>query len=154
MTNRSVVRLMSIAILSLTAISALAGQLFDENKNGVALNRYDPVSYFTAPEPIRGIGKYEYVYKDTKFRFISARNRRTFMENPEHYAPRFGGYCAYGATRGEKITASSRVFDIVDGKLYLFSDRGARREWKKDVSGNIARADERWSGNSTVARKD
>ena len=42
------------------------------------------------------------------------------------------------------MPAHPRVFAVVDGKLYMFSDSEARKNWKKDVSGNIARASERW----------
>ncbi len=41
--------------------------------------------------------------------------------------------------------AHPRVFALVDGKLYLFSDLESRKNWKKDVAGNIARATEQWS---------
>ena len=34
---------------------------------------------------------------------------------------------------------------LVDGKLYMFADLESRKNWKKDITGNIARASEQWT---------
>jgi hypothetical protein len=68
-----------------------------------------------------------------------------FESNPEKYAPQYDGFDAYGVSQGRKVGAHPRVFALVDGKLYLFSDLESRKNWKKEVAGNIARATEQWS---------
>ena len=144
MINRSIFRFASVALLSLTATYALAGDFFEEK--GVALNSYDALSFFTsAPDPIPGVKELTYEYKGSKFEFITSAHMRTFASDPERYAPQFGGFDAYGVSQGRKVGAHPRVFAVVDGKLYMFSDIESRKNWKKDVAGNVARASEQWS---------
>jgi YHS domain-containing protein len=142
--NRSIFRFASVAILSLTATYALAGDFFEEK--GVALNSYDALSYFTsAPDPIPGVKDLSFDYKGSKFYFITSSHLRTFTSDPERYAPQYGGFDAYGVSQGRKVGGHPRVFAVVDGKLYMFSDVESRKNWKKDVAGNVARASEQWS---------
>ena len=118
--TRSIVRFALQVLLLVTATVASAGDFFE--KEGVALRGYDPVSYFTEGEPKQGLPTHSYVYKGSKFQFASAENRRRFAENPDKYAPQFGGYCAYGTAQGYKVSTQPDAFAVVDGKLYLFSD--------------------------------
>jgi YHS domain-containing protein len=143
-TYRSILRLASIAVLSVTATYAMAGDFYEEK--GVALNSYDALSYFaSAPDPIPGKKELSADYKGSKFYFVTNTNLHAFEANPERYAPQFGGFDAFGVSQGRKVGAHPRVFAVVDGKLYLFSDVESRKNWKKDVSGNVARASEQWS---------
>jgi YHS domain-containing protein len=140
---RSIFRFSSVALLSLTATYALAGDFLEQN--GAALNGNDPLSYFSSsPDPTPGARNLSYTYKGSTFYFLTPGRLHTFESNPEQYAPQFGGYDAYGVSQGLKVPAHPRVFAVVNGKLYLFSDTQARKNWKKDVSGNIAKASERW----------
>lgn len=144
MNHRSIFRFASIALMSLTAAYAMAGDFYEEK--GVALNSYDPISYFAAiPDPIPGVKELSFDYKGSKFYFVTGTHLHTFASDPERYAPQFGGYDAYGVSQGKKVGAHPRVFAVVDGKLYMFSDVESRRNWKKDVPGNVARAAEQWS---------
>lgn len=143
MNYRSLMRLSSVALLSLTATYALAGEFLEQN--GAALSGNDALSYFSSsPDPQPGATANSYTYKGSTFYFITPSRLHTFASNPEQYAPQFGGYDAYGVSQGLKVPAHPRVFAVVDGKLYLFSDTEARKNWKKDIQGNVARASERW----------
>ncbi|HEX3396855.1 MAG TPA: YHS domain-containing (seleno)protein [Steroidobacteraceae bacterium] len=144
MNYRSIVRFASAAVLTLSAAQVFAGDFYEEK--GVALSSYDALSYFTpSPDPILGVKDLSYDYKGSKFYFITPTHLRTFESNPEKYAPQYDGFDAYGVSQGRKVGAHPRVFAVVDGKLYLFSDLESRKNWKKDVAGNIARATEQWS---------
>ena len=150
MTYRSIFRISSLAILTLTATYALAGDFYEDK--GVALNSYDPVSYFSqSPDPMLGVAEHSYTYQGSKFYFITGSHQDAFAGNPEKYAPQFGGYCAYNVSQGRKVGAHPRVFAVVDGKLYMFSDLEARKNWKKDIPGNIARANDQWQEVSKLA---
>jgi YHS domain-containing protein len=141
---RSIVRFASAAVLTLSAAQVFAGDFYEEK--GVALSSYDALSYFTpSPDPILGVKELSYDYKGSKFYFITPTHLREFQGNPEKYAPQYDGFDAYGVSQGRKVGAHPRVFAVVDGKLYLFSDLDSRKNWKKDVAGNIARATEQWS---------
>jgi YHS domain-containing protein len=152
-TYPSIFRSASIALLSLTATYAFAGDFFEQK--GVALDSYDAISYFApAPDPIPGVKELSYEYKGSKFYFITSGHLQAFAGAPERYAPQYDGFDAYGVSQGRKVGAHPRVFAIVDGKLYMFSDLESRKNWKKDVSGNIARAAEQWSDVSKLVAQN
>jgi hypothetical protein len=124
---------------------AHAGAFLEEN--GVALARFDPLSYFSPDRQlIYGDQQRAFDYKGSKFYFITNAHLDAFKADPEHFAPQFGGYDAYAASQGSKVVPNPRVFIIHDGKLYLFRDRESLRRWKEDAAGNIERANQTWAG--------
>lgn len=150
---RFTARLLLFALCTFAAAgAALGGEFFE--KDGTALRGYDPVAYFTAGKPQQGLPNHSYEYKGSTFHFASDENRRTFMQNPEKYAPQFGGYCAYGAAQGYKVSTQPDAFAVVDGKLYLNYNRDVRTIWQKDVPGNIDLAEKNWPEVSKSPQKD
>ena len=144
MNYRSIVRLASAAILTLSAAQVFAGDFYEDK--GVALNSYDATSYFgPSADPIPGVKDLSFDYKGSKFYFVTPTHLHTFASDPAKYAPQYDGFDAYGVSQGRKVGGHPRVFAVVDGKLYMFSDLESRKNWKKDISGNIARASEQWS---------
>ena len=79
-------------------------------------------------------------------RSASAANRDTFAGAPETYAPRFGGYCAFAASRGYLAPTVPEAWTLHDGKLYLNASLRARELWLPDIDANIARGEANWPG--------
>jgi YHS domain-containing protein len=130
-------------VLALCATrAAIAGDFFEAD--GAAIHGYDAVSYFETGAPTRGSTKHEFTYHGSQFLFASAAHRRQFAADPEKYAPQFGGFCAYGASNGYKVTTQPDAFKVVDGKLYLNYDRKVLGIWSQDEQGNITRATQNW----------
>ncbi len=124
---------------------ALAGAAdLDPSAARVAIKGYDTTSYFVDGRPERGNERYEYAWRDARWRFASAAHRDLFATDPQRYAPRFGGFCAMGMANGATAEADPEAWAIVDGKLYLNFDEVTREEWRKDVLGNVARAQRHW----------
>jgi len=132
----------SALLLLLAAGSALAGDFFEVD--GYALRGYDPVAYFEANTPTKGVVAHRAVYQGSTFLFASEENRRKFAADPAHYAPQFGGYCALGTANGYKVSTEPDAFKVVDGKLYLNYNRKVFDIWTRDEPGNIARANRNW----------
>lgn len=134
----------SILLLSLGAASwAQAGDFLEEN--GVALNRLDAMTYFSHEQKLMdGDQQKSFVYRGSKFYFITAAHLDAFKANPEQFAPQFGGYDALAASKGDRVAANPRVFIVQDGKLYLFKDRDSMKQWKQDVAANIERGNQAW----------
>ena len=63
--------------------------------NGLAINGFDPVAYFTSGKPTPGLAQFSTTYKVATYRFVSAENRDRFIATPEKFVPQYGGYCAY-----------------------------------------------------------
>ena len=59
---------------------------------GVAIKGYDTVAYFTEGRAVKGKSKFSYNWSDANWYFSSAKNRNLFAADPEHYAPKYGGY--------------------------------------------------------------
>ena len=76
----------------------------------------------------------------------NAGNAEAFLADPERYAPAFGGYCAYAASRGYLAPTIPEAWTIYDGTLYLNASLRARELWMQDVPGNIAAGLKNWPG--------
>jgi YHS domain-containing protein len=114
------------------------------DRKGVALEGYDPVSYFTEGKPAKGASQIEATYNGALYHFVSQEHRATFESDPTKYVPAYGGFCGYAASVGKVRPANPLVWSIVDGKLIVQHTKGAAELWEKDVSGNKARADKLW----------
>lgn len=89
-------------------------------KDGLAVQGYDPVSYFSN-KPKEGTAKFNTQFNGATYYFINAGNQEKFIKDPQKYEPQFGGWCAYAmGNDGTKVKIDPETFKIVDGKLYLF----------------------------------
>ena len=111
---------------------------------GNAINGYDPVAFFTMSKPVMGSDDYTFMYKDVKWKFSSKENRDAFQANPEHYAPQYGGYCAFAIALNQIADIDPDKWAIVDNKLYLNNSFISQTLWSFDKTGNIARGDHNW----------
>jgi len=110
----------------------------------LAIHGYDAVSYFENGSPQRGLAKFSTKHGDAVYRFSSKKNLRTFTKNPTKYAPKFGGFCAYGTSVGKKFDGDPEVYRIVDGNLYFNLNPEIKKTWEKDLAGNLAKAEKNW----------
>lgn len=140
--------------LALTGCEAPAkGQdyLVNVDKNGVILDGYDPVAFFTDNKPVKGDPNISYTYHEATYWFASEEHRRLFEADPARYEPQYGGYCAYAASIGQLAPIDVNTFSIVDGRLMIQHNARAVAAWEKDVPGNVKLADKYWP--QIVARK-
>lgn len=114
------------------------------NAQGIAIAGYDPVAYFTDGRPVLGSVQFEYRWNGATWRFASAASRDRFAANPEAYAPRFGGYCAWAISQNYIAPGDPNVWRIVDGRLYFNFNERARELWEADVQGAIMRGNANW----------
>ncbi len=117
-------------------------------KKKMALQGYDPVSYFKNG-PKKGLEQHQYTHGGVVYYFANPQNREEFSKAPEQYEPQYGGWCAYaiGAT-GDKVKIDPETYKIVDNKLFLFYNfRGHNTlpEWNKDEENLKPAADRYWS---------
>src|SRR5688572_9461725 len=121
-------------------------QHFNIKKN-VALEGYDPVSYFDGA-PLEGDPDIKFVYKNITYQFASAGNLSKFKLALDKYEPAYGGWCAYAMGKsGEKVKIDPETFKILDGKLYLFYNfwgNNTLEDWKKNEKKLKDAADHYW----------
>lgn len=116
-------------------------------KKTVALEGYDPVSYFDN-KPVEGKDELKVTYKGVTYLFATANNVTKFKANPEKYEPAYGGWCAYAmGETGEKVKIDPETYKIVGGKLYLFYNfwgNNTLTDWNKNEGPLKAKADQNW----------
>ncbi len=135
---------MSIAALSFFLSShAFAIDPVFSTKEG-AIRGYDPVAYFTQHKAVKGKAKLSYNWQGANWHFSSQANLDAFKNDPEKYAPQYGGYCAYGVSQGVTPEIDPHAFHVQDGKLYLNLSKVVLKRWKEDIPGYIKDADKNW----------
>jgi hypothetical protein len=111
---------------------------------GVAAHGFDVVSYFTEGRARRGSARIRQMFGGLEWHFASEAHRDRFTGAPESFAPRFGGFCAYGVSEGYLVDVDPEAWDIVEGRLYLNFSLAVRRRWRQDIPGRILRAEANW----------
>lgn len=117
-------------------------------QKGYVAKGYDVVSYFNNKAE-KGDKQFKYTYDGVKFLFSSETNLNVFKKAPTKYIPQYGGYCAYAiGVKGSKVSINPETFEIRDGKLYLFYNRGRTNTlelWNKEGAEKLqAQADINW----------
>ena len=119
------------------------------NAEGIALHGFDAVAYFAVDTAVEGNGAYEFAWNGAKWLFANAENLEKFKQNPESYAPQYGGYCSYAVSKGYTADADPYAFKIVEGKLFLNYSPEVKEIWEKEQLENIQKATENWKGFKT-----
>lgn len=119
--------------------------------DGVALMGTDPVAYFTLGAPTAGDPEFAHTWNGTTWHFANAEHRDLFVEDPERYAPEYGGFCAYAVSRGYTAPIDPTAWRIVEDRLYLNLSPRVQGLWEQDIPGHIVRADQNWP---TLAEAD
>ncbi len=120
--------------------------IYSHPKKG-AIKGADPVAYFSlkpGDKAILGEKNITYKWKGAEWHFASEENKQKFIDNPEKYAPQYGGYCAFAVSHNFTKSITPNRWKIVDGKLYLNFNGTAYKKWEKDQANAIERADKNW----------
>lgn len=144
-------RVAFVLALALAFTAAAGAQALDPvNKNkslfGVAIGGADPVAYFSEGRFVEGSRKFAADWNGASWRFASAANRQRFLAEPERYAPRYGGYCAYAVAHNYTAKIDPEAWSIVEDRLYLNYDKTVRARWSKKQGEFIEQADQNWPG--------
>ncbi|PLK42421.1 YHS domain-containing (seleno)protein [Emticicia sp. TH156] len=113
-------------------------------KNGIAINGYDPVAYFTENKAVKGSETFGYQWHEATWLFSSQANLDAFKADPARYAPQFGGFCAFGVSENHKSPTDPDAWTIVEDKLYLNYSPKVKQLWSKDIPGRIKKANDYW----------
>jgi YHS domain-containing protein len=116
------------------------------NADGVALHGHDAVAYFAQGKAVPGVAQFEHTWNGARWRFANAANRDRFAQQPEQYAPQFGGYCAWAVSRNYTADIDPNAFAVVDGKLYVNYSSFVQARWRLDRAGNIQKGHANWPG--------
>jgi len=125
-----------VAILSaLSLLTAQANTAINTvgSDDRTAIAGFDVVSFFNAKKSVPGTLQYSFEYEGVKWLFSTEENLNAFKAKPDAFLPAWGGHCAWAIS--EKSISSKKVsgdFEIIDGKLYLFSYGRNQKSGAKD----------------------
>ena len=140
---RAIVRVLFVFLL--LSAPLLAADLVNLSGN-VAVGGYDPVAFFTDAKALKGNPAISTTHHGATYYFASQEHRKLFQQSPERYVPQYGGYCAYGTSRGVLAPVDISTWQVRDGKLYLNHDASVRERFDADFDGNVTKADANWPG--------
>jgi hypothetical protein len=144
-----------LAVAPVSAQSVITAIVTDP-LSGVAIDGYDPVTYFTDADPKEGVPDFEYYWGGVPWYFVSAANRDVFMRAPEVYAPQFGGYCLMALSRGYLSDGKPGIYVVRGNRLYLFYSAANRDAFELSETEAAAKAEANWPNLSAtlVAQSD
>ena len=91
--------------------------LVNKTREGLAVQGYDTVAYFTDKKPVKGNPAITADYNGATWWFASEANKTLFLADPARYAPQYGGYCSWAVANGYTANIDPEAWRIVDGKL-------------------------------------
>ena len=142
----SIVFVAALFMFALIASSSTAADnhLVNTDQENIAIDGYDTVAYFTERQPVKGTDEYEQVWQNAIWKFSSAENRDRFSNDPERYAPRYGGFCVGGLAVGVLRKVDPQAWAIVDNKLYLNFEKADVSPFVENSTDEVAKADANW----------
>jgi len=133
-----------LLLLLSTPLLAETKALLNLDKAGLAIQGYDPVSYFTQTKPVKGKSEFKSIYHGAVYYFASAENKAQFDQEPAKYEPAYGGFCAYGVSRNKLVEIDPEAFQVMNGRLLLQYSKSIRSEFNKNPQENLAKANANW----------
>lgn len=147
LTRRSfVLTAVAASAIGLTSQMAHAAEPEAFATDGIAINGYDPVAYFTENKPVEGDPSITSDWMGAKIQFASAEHKAMFDADPEKYAPKYGGYCAYAVSKGYTATTDPAAWSIYEGRLYLNFSKSVRALWSVRKGSHVRSANANWPG--------
>ena len=123
---------------------AVAQQTTPTSRRRVALDGYDPVSYFEPGRPEKGASQFSFDFDDAAYWFKSAEHMAKFAADPERYAPQYRGYCALTLAAGSKAEADPEAWAISNGKLYVFGAKQGIEIFNRNPAETVSTANLNW----------
>ncbi len=133
-----------LVLLPAAAAASLVTSIVTDPLTGAAIEGYDPVSYFTEPDPLPGKPDFEFYWQGVPWYFASEANRDVFMRHPEVYAPQFGGHCLMSLSRGYLSDGKPRLYVVHGMKLYLFYSVANREAFLSSEAASLQSAEASW----------
>jgi len=128
----------------LPALATTTEQVVNNPQTGLAIDGFDPVSYFIDAAAKVGRAEFEFRYRGAIWRFRNPGNLAAFKAGAADYEPRFGGYDPIAVGRGAPTPGNPELWLIADQKLYLFHTLETLDAFRSDPRRRAMRAEARW----------
>jgi YHS domain-containing protein len=133
--------------ISLYNLQAQVSHKPNVDKKGVAIDGYDPVTYFQN-KATKGNPAIKSAESGATYFFENQANKDVFDKNPKAYLPQYGGWCAYAIGKtSQNVDINPKTFKIIDQKLYLFYNKlgtNTLKLWNEDEKELLTKANKNW----------
>ena len=143
--------LRALVLVWLGAVVAVSGvwarpfdTVSDRGDARLMLGGQDPLSYHRQVRPTPGRIDLRVELDGVTYRFATESTRAEFQREPVRWIPAFGGHCAYGMAHALPIPARADVFEVIDGRLYLFGSERSRALFLMERESNLQLANRWW----------
>ena len=145
-TTVAVIAIVSVYLLFLKepTFKAKNGYLNNINDQGVIIEGYDPVAYFTDSKPLKGNSKFSTEYQGATYWFTSSDHKQLFESDPQKFAPQYGAFCGYAVSIGKLRPVDPTIYQIEKGRLILQHTKEAYDLFNKNLKESIVQADKNW----------
>lgn len=109
-----------------------------------AINGYCPVSYQQAGKAVKGDAKFARTYRGAVYHFAEEEAAKAFEKDTKRFVPQYDGFCAEGMVREKSFPADPKLFEVINGKTYLFFDEAARKTFLSNPKEHTVKADAAW----------
>lgn len=115
--------------LAFTASAAFAQTAapLNQTADGVAMDGFDVVAYFTGNAPARGLPGYAVEHDGARWLFSSPEHAEMFTADPAAFTPEHNGWCSYAVSEGYGAEVDFvNGWAVIDKALYLNWDQSTR----------------------------
>jgi YHS domain-containing protein len=137
-----------LAMLTLLLVQGCAGftanTVSDGGDKHLGLKGHDPVAYFTDGKHLPGDANIKMDHDGVTYRFTSEAHKKMFAENPNRFAPQYGGFCANGIVYGIPWGGDPDTWRIVNDRLFIFGGEASKRYWSMEEKRNLDLGDQYW----------
>ena len=129
---------------SSAASAATTERIVTNRYSGLAIEGFDPLSYFVDGRPEMGSPEFEAPQGGVVWRFRNEGDRASFVAHPEVYGPQFGGYDPVDLARGVTVAGNPLFWLIAGSRLYLFGREENRDAFAANPAPYVKEATSRW----------
>jgi len=100
------------------------------------LQGYCPAAYLLYGKALKGKPEFQSTHEGRLYYLSSDEAKKEFDAHPLKFLPQFDGLCttALGGSYGNRIPADPAIFDVQEGKVYLFSSERAKKAYEQEGS--------------------
>jgi YHS domain-containing protein len=138
-----------LALLLIAALMIVTVGIASAAREGAsahaALQGYCPVAYVAMSKAVKGDPKISSVVEGRRYLFTNADAKKMFDASPGKYQVAYEGWCATAMSMGKKIKSDPKLFSVLGGRTYLFSNAAAKKAFDGMPEGVIQKADAQWA---------
>lgn len=127
---------------AVASTAVLAETKLNVGADGVAMDGFDVVAYFTESKPVKGNASYSVTHDGAEWHFSTAEHAAAFEADPAAYQPKHNGYCAFAMSEGYGAEVDFvNGWSVIDNALYFNWDEATRAQFLKEQADRIPRAE-------------